>query len=149
MVQHGEEAAADLKNGFKGGDEMSDQDLCYLTATEALDRFRKKKLSPVELMKAVVARAEKVQPKLKPYTYMHFDEAMELARKAEAKYAKGARTGALEGLPIAIKDESYIEGKPTSFGSLITKDTIPDHSSVNNERILKAGAIVLGRTATP
>src|SRR3954468_18782742 len=128
---------------------MADQELCYLTATEALARFRAKKLSPVELMEAVIARAEKVQPKLRPFTYMHFDEAMELARKAEAKYAKGARTGALEGLPIAIKDESYIAGKPTSFGSLITKDTIPDKTSVNNERILKAGGIVHARTATP
>ena len=128
---------------------MSDQELCYLTATEALARFRARKLSPVELMKALIARAEKVQPKLKPFTYMHFEEALDLAKQAEAKYAKGAKTGALEGLPIAIKDESYIKGKPTSFGSLITKDTIPEKSSVNNERILKAGAIVLGRTATP
>jgi amidase len=128
---------------------MSDQELCYLTATEALARFRAKKLSPVELMKALIARAEKVQPKLKPFTYTHFEEALDLARQAEAKYAKGARTGALEGLPIAIKDESYIKGKPTSFGSLITKGFIPDKTSANNERILKAGAIVLGRTATP
>src|SRR5690349_1836028 len=122
------------------GDDMADQELCYLTATEALARFRAKKLSPVELMEAVIARAEKVQPKLKPYTYTHFDEALELAKKAEAKYAKGGKTDALEGLPIAIKDESYIAGKPTSFGSLITKDTVPDKSSVNNERILKQGA---------
>jgi amidase len=128
---------------------MSDVDLCYITATEALARFRKKKLSPVELMQALIARAEKLQPKLKPYTYMHFDEALALARKAEAKYAKGANTGPLEGLAVAIKDESYIAGKPTSFGSLITKDTIPEKSSVNNERILKAGGIVIGRTATP
>src|SRR5690349_1259335 len=132
-----------------GGNEMADNDLCYMTATEALALFKAKKLSPVELMKAVIARAEKVQPKLKPYTYMHFDEALDLAKKAEAKYAKGGRTGALEGLPIAIKDESYIAGKPTSFGSLITKDTVPEKSSVNNERIMNAGAIVLGRTATP
>ena len=83
---------------------MSDSDLCYMTATEALARFKKKKLSPVELMKALIARAEKVQPKLKPYTYMHFDEALSLAKKAEAKYAKGAKTGPLEGLAIAIKD---------------------------------------------
>ncbi len=136
LVQHGQEAAANLK---RTGEDMADQELCYLTATEALARFRAKKLSPVELMQAVIARAEKVQPKLKPYTYMHFDEALDLAKKAEAKYAKGAKTGALEGLPIAIKDESYIAGKPTSFGSLITKDTIPDKTSVNNQRILKAG----------
>ena len=128
---------------------MSDLELCYLTATEALDRFRKKKLSPVELTKALIARAEKIQPKLKPFTFMYFEEALDLAKKAEAKYAKGAKTGPLEGLPIAIKDESYIAGKPTSNGSLIMKDFVPDKSSVNNQRILKAGAMVIGRTATP
>ena len=66
---------------------MSDLELCYLTASEALDRFRRKKLSPVELMQAVIARAEKVQPKLKPFTYTHYEEALELAKKAEAKPA--------------------------------------------------------------
>ena len=128
---------------------MSDVELCYLTATEALKRFKAKKLSPVELMQAVINRAEKIQGKLKPFTYTYYDEALELAKKAEAKYAKGSRTGALEGLPIAIKDESYIKGKPTSFGSLITKDFVAEVTSPNNTRILKAGGIVHGRTATP
>ncbi|MCB2160347.1 MAG: amidase, partial [Rhodobacteraceae bacterium] len=71
------------------------------------------------------------------------------ARKAEARYAKGGRTRALEGLPVAIKDESYIKGKPTSNGSLILKDHVADHTSPVNERILRAGAIVHARTATP
>src|SRR5690606_30467217 len=70
-------------------------------------------------------------------------------RKAEGRYAKGARTGALEGLPIAIKDESMIAGKPGSGGSLILKDEIATRSSVNNARIMKAGGIVHARTATP
>ena len=74
---------------------------------------------------------------------------MALAKKAEAKYAKGARTGALEGLPIGIKDESYIKGKPTSNGSLIMKDYVGDHTSPMNERIIAAGGIVHARTATP
>jgi amidase len=128
---------------------MSDADLCYLTATEALRLFKAKKLSPVELMAAVIARAERIQEKYKPFTFTYFDEAMDLAKKAEAKYAKGARTGALEGLPIGIKDESFIAGQPTSFGSLITKDFVPESTSTNNQRILKAGAIVHARTATP
>ncbi len=128
---------------------MRDVDLCYLTATDALKLFKAKKLSPVELMSAVIARAEKIQSKLKPFTFTHFDEALDLAKKAEAKYAKGARTGALEGLPIGIKDESFIKGKPTSFGSLITRDFVPDVTSPNNERILRAGGIVHARTATP
>ena len=103
---------------------MRDDDLCYLTASEAQKLFRARKLSPVELMKALIARAESVDKKLKAFTFKHFDEALENARKAEAKFMKaGARLGALEGLAIGIKDESFIAGKPTSFGSLITKDS--------------------------
>ena len=128
---------------------MRDDELCYMPATEALARFRDKSLSPVELMAAVIARAEQTEPKRNAITYRHFDEAMDSARKAEARYAKGGRTRALEGLPVAIKDESYIKGKPTSNGSLILKDHVADHTSPVNERILRAGAIVHARTATP
>ncbi len=128
---------------------MSDLDLCYMPAAEALRQFKAKKLSPVELMEATIRRAEATKKKINCLTYTHFDEAMALARKAEAKYARGARTGALEGLPIGIKDESYIKGKPTSGGSLIMKDYVADHTSPQNARILKAGGIVHARTATP
>ncbi len=128
---------------------MSDLELCYMPAAEALRRFKAKKLSPVELMTAVIRRAETTQKRINAFTFTHFDEAMDLASKAEARYAKGRRTGALEGLPIGIKDESYIRGKPTSQGSLIMKRFIGQHTSPMNERILKAGGIVHARTATP
>ncbi|HEV8392349.1 MAG TPA: amidase [Dongiaceae bacterium] len=130
---------------------MSDLDLRYMSATEALALFRARKLSPVELMKAVIARAEVVNKKVNAFTFTYFDEALAAARKSEAKYAKtGARLGALEGLPVAVKDESWIKGKPTSYGSLIYgKDNVAETTSPNNERILKAGGIVHARTATP
>jgi len=128
---------------------MSDLELCYLPASEALRLFKAKKLSPVELMAATIHRAEAVQKKINAFTYTHYDEAMDLAKKAEAKYARGAKTGALEGLPVGIKDESYIKGKPTSQGSLIMKDYIGLHTSPMNERIIRAGGIVHARTATP
>ncbi len=128
---------------------MSDTDLCYMPAAEALRLFRKKKLSPVELMEATIRRAEATRDKINCFTYTHFDEAMDLARKAEARYAKGKARGALEGLPIGIKDESFIKGKPTSGGSLIYKDYVGEHTSPMNERILKEGGIVHARTATP
>ncbi|MEI5677874.1 MULTISPECIES: amidase [unclassified Mesorhizobium] len=128
---------------------MSDLDLCYMPASEALKRFKAKKLSPVELMEAVIKRAEATKDKVNAFTNTHFDEAMDLAKKAEAKYAKGKKTGALEGLPIGIKDESYIKGKPTTGGSLIMKDFVADSSSTMNERVIKAGGIVHARTATP
>jgi len=128
---------------------VSDLDLCYIPAGEALRLFKAKKLSPVELMEATIRRAEATARKVNAFTYTHFDEAMALARKAEAKYAKGARARALEGLPIGIKDESYIKGKPTSQGSLIMKDYVGEHTSPMNERIIRAGGIVHARTATP
>ncbi len=128
---------------------MSDLDLCYMPAHEALRLFKAKKLSPVELMQATIRRAEATKSAINCFTFTHFEEAMGLAAKAEVKYARGARTGALEGLPIGIKDESYIKGKPTSHGSLLSRDAIGGHTSTMNERIIKAGGIVHARTATP
>lgn len=128
---------------------MTDLDLCYLPATDAIKRFKAKTLSPVELLDALIRRAEEVEPVINAFTYRHFDEAMDKAKKAEAKYASGKRTRALEGLPIGIKDESFIKGKPTSSGSLIMKDFVADRTSVGNDRIMRAGGIVHARTATP
>ena len=128
---------------------MSDLDLIYLPAHEALRRFKARELSPVELMEATIERAESLKSSVNALTYTHFDEAMDKARKAEAKYARGARTGVLEGLPVGIKDESEIKGKPTSSGSLILKDHIASETSTMNARIMAAGGIVHARTATP
>ena len=55
---------------------MSDLDLCYLPAHEALRRFKSRELSPVDLMEAVIARAEAVKDPVNAFTYTHFDEAM-------------------------------------------------------------------------
>ncbi|MCB1342009.1 MAG: amidase [Pseudooceanicola sp.] len=124
-------------------------DLCYLSASDAIAAFTARTLSPVELMEATIQRAEAVQERLKPFTYTHYDEAMDAAKVAEARYASGAPLGPLDGLPVGIKDESMIAGKPTSSGSLILKDFVADTTSVVNERILAAGGIVHARTATP
>ena len=58
---------------------MTDLDLCYLPAHEALRRFKARTLSPVELMEAVIARAEAVKDPVNAFTFTHFDEAMHLA----------------------------------------------------------------------
>lgn len=128
---------------------MSDLELCYMSASAAIKQFKNKALSPVELLEALVKRSEEVQPAINAFTYQHFEEALDRARKAEMKYSNGRRVGVLEGLPIGIKDESYIKGKPTSNGSLILKDSIGKYTSVNNQRIMRAGGVIHARTATP
>lgn len=125
-------------------------DLCYLSASEALARFKARKLSPVELMKALIARAEAVQPKINAFTFTYFDQALDKASAAEARYMKtDGRVRPLEGIPFAVKDEAYIKGWPTSSASLISKDKIAETTSPEIERMLKAGVIVHARTATP
>src|SRR5262245_24389397 len=129
---------------------MSDLELCYLPATEAIARFKAKTLSPVELMKAVINRAEKVEKKINAFPIKHYDRALEQAKKAEAKYARtDGRTRPLEGLPVAIKDEALIKNERVTFGSLIYKDFVAEETNPSIDRLLKAGAIMHARAAAP
>lgn len=124
--------------------------LAYLPASEALARFRSRELSPVELMEAVIARAEEVEPTVNAFAQTYFDEALAAAREAEARYGgKGEAPRPLEGLAVAIKEEEAIEGQPWTLGSLIYKDQVADYTSVFARRHLDAGAIVHARTTTP
>ncbi len=125
-------------------------DLHYLSAAEAIALFRARKLSPVELVGAVIERAEKVEPRINAFTDKHFDRALEQAKRAEARYAKpGGRVRPLEGIPLAVKDEAAIEGERTTRGSLILKDHVDATTSPIIERLLRAGAIVHARSTAP
>ena len=69
---------------------MSDTELCYLSATEALSRFRNRSLSPRELLEALIRRAESIEPVINSFADRYFDEALTAAIKAERRYAKGS-----------------------------------------------------------
>lgn len=125
-------------------------DLCFLPAIEALRVFRSRELSPVELMTAVIARAEAVEPAINAFTYTFFDEALERAREAEARYAGGGEEPRpLEGIPLALKDEVAVEGWPWENASLTLKDEVAPHTAPIAERVFASGAIVHARAATP
>jgi Asp-tRNA(Asn)/Glu-tRNA(Gln) amidotransferase A subunit family amidase len=68
---------------------MSSIELNYLTAAEALEQFRAKKLSPVEYLRAIIDQRERVNPKVNAFTYTFFERALEQATAAEARYVKG------------------------------------------------------------
>ncbi len=126
------------------------EELCYLSAREALARFRDRSLSPVELMEAIARRIEAVNPQINAFTYTYLDEAMSEARAAERRYmGHGGKPRALEGLPVCIKDETTIKGQCTTSGSLIYRDNIDTRTSFSVERILRAGGIVHARSTAP
>jgi Asp-tRNA(Asn)/Glu-tRNA(Gln) amidotransferase A subunit family amidase len=127
---------------------MHDDELCYVSATEALRRFRDGTLSPVELVDAVIARAAATEPVVNALCMRYFDEAREHARRAERAWRDGSARP-LEGIPVAIKDEALIAGRVTTNGSLLLADHVAATTDVTVQRLLDAGAIVHARTATP
>ena len=119
-----------------------------LTAAGALARMRAKELSPRELLSSVVARAETVEPVVNAICERRFEEAEAAAADSEARYASGEGVRALEGLPVALKEEMPVEGWRMRYGSL-TVDEVATHTVPVPERIFAAGAVVHARTTTP
>lgn len=129
----------------------ADLDLCYLSATEAVARFKTRDLSPVELLQALIQRNLDLNPSLNATTETFFDEALVAARKAEGKYrnARSQSLRPLEGVTVAIKDFHSIKGRRTTYGSKAYADFKPASTAPTVERLFKAGAILLSRTTTP
>jgi Asp-tRNA(Asn)/Glu-tRNA(Gln) amidotransferase A subunit family amidase len=100
--------------------ERSTSELHYISATEALALFRSRDLSPVELMEAVVARAEHVDGDVNAFCHTYYDLALQQAKDAERVYATDPQSARpLEGLPIALKAEVEIAGEPATMASLV------------------------------
>jgi aspartyl-tRNA(Asn)/glutamyl-tRNA(Gln) amidotransferase subunit A len=130
---------------------LTTEDLVYLSATEAQHLFATRELSPVELMRAVIERTEKVEPTVNAFTERLFDEAMEQAAHAERRYlGKGGLTPRpLEGLLIAAEEKHAIVGRSLTEGSLVNEGNIATENAPIIDRIAAAGGIIHARTTTP
>lgn len=129
---------------------MQQADLAYLPATEQLRLFRARELSPVEVLRAQVARADALAESVNALTWRFTEEAMQQAKAAEARYlGQGDAPRALEGITLAMKEEMPVEGQPITSASLIFADEIADHTSPMAQRLLDAGAIIHARTTAP
>ena len=128
---------------------MTDTSLCFLTAVELAHKISSGELSAVETMEAHLAQIEKVNPQVNAIVTLLPEMAMEEARKADEKLARGEKVGPLHGLPVAHKDLVQTKGIRTTFGSLVYEDFIPEEDALLVERLREAGAILLGKTNTP
>jgi Asp-tRNA(Asn)/Glu-tRNA(Gln) amidotransferase A subunit family amidase len=123
-------------------------DLHYLSATQALSHFNSGELSPVELLDAVLTRAEDIAETVNPFADRYFDEARQRAQEAEANYRSG-NARPLEGLPLLVKDSSAIKGTRATVGSLMNAERIDDHTDPTVERLMAAGGNFFARATCP
>ena len=129
---------------------MSDERLCWTPATELAALIRKKKVSPVEVLDAVLDRIERLNPKLNAFVTLTDEQARREAKAAErALSKKGARLGPLHGVPFSVKDLVITKGVRTTFGTPLYRDNVPNEDAPMVERLKAAGAIMLGKTNTP
>ena len=128
---------------------MNDDDLCYTPATELARLIRRKSVSPVEILRATIARAEALNPQLNAICTPMFEAATKDARAAEAAVMRGEHLGLLHGIPTTIKDLALTKGVRSMAGSNLYRDRIPaiDHAHV--ERLREAGAVLIGKTTVP
>ena len=124
-------------------------DLCALTATELLDAYRKRTLSPVEAAEAVLARIKKLNPAFNAFNLVS-DKALDEARASEARWSAGAPQGLLDGVPVSIKDIILTRGWPTLRGSKTVDPAGPwNDDAPATARLREHGAVILGKTTTP
>ncbi len=124
-------------------------DISQLNAGELLRLYRRKELSPVEVLRNTLERVTCFEPQINAFVLLDQDGALSAARASETRWGKGKPMGLVDGLPATIKDIIDVKGLPTRKGSLTTSMTPPTHDAPAVARLKEQGAIILGKTATP
>ena len=121
-------------------------DFAYLTARDLVAAYRRRDLSPVEVVTATLDRAEALQPRLNAFITICRDQALAAARFAEAA---SEPLGPLHGVPFSAKDLIPTAGVRTTWGSKVFADDVPETDAIAVARMKAAGAILIGKTTTP
>src|SRR6266480_6423203 len=116
-----------------------------LSLSEVSQLLRQKKISPVELTQACLARIESLNPTLNAFITVTAESALAAARGAEAQIARGGWKGPLHGIPIAVKDLLDTAGVRTTAASALFKDRVPAEDAEAVRRLRAAGAVLLGK----
>lgn len=124
-------------------------ELDFASALQAAGAIRAKKISSAELTRHVFERIDRYNPALNAFVYQLRDEALAQAKKADEALAKGEATGAFHGVPIHVKESFAVRGQPSTWGIGAFKDVKASRNSAAVERLLGAGAVLIGATNVP
>ena len=128
-----------------GASNPGPDELTALSLWDAAEHVRGRKVSPVELTSACLARIERLNPVLNAFITVTADQALADARAAEQEIVRGRRRGPLHGIPIALKDLFDTAGVKTTAGSAIFADRVPSQDAEVVRRLKQAGAVLVGK----
>jgi aspartyl-tRNA(Asn)/glutamyl-tRNA(Gln) amidotransferase subunit A len=125
---------------------MKGDEIALLSIAELAPLVRKKKVSPVELVGAALARIEKWNGSLNAYLTVLAEAARRDAVRAEREIRGGRYRGPLHGIPISLKDNIWTRGVRTTAGSKVLADFVPEEDATVAQKLRRAGAILTGKT---
>ncbi len=134
-----------MKKNVRTADGATD-DFAYWSIAEAAAQLRRRKISPVELAQAALARIESLNPRLNAFITVTAERAMRDARTAEREMTRGKFRGLLHGIPITLKDNIWTSGVRTTAGSKFLRDFFPAGDAQVAKKLADAGAVLLGKT---
>jgi len=128
---------------------MERTELCFTPATRLAVAIRARTLSPVEIVEAVLARIEAVNPRINAYLTVDADGARAAAKAAEGAVMRGGALPPLHGLPVSIKDLEPVAGLRCTYGSKFYEHNVAEADGIIAERVRAAGGVIIGKTNTP
>ena len=117
-----------------------------LTALQLADKIKKHEVSVLDGVKEVFSKIEEKDGRIHAYLDTYKKEAYARAKEVEKGIEDGTYTGPLAGVPIAIKDNICVQGKPTTCASKILEGFVPQYQADVISRLEKAGMIIIGKT---
>jgi aspartyl-tRNA(Asn)/glutamyl-tRNA(Gln) amidotransferase subunit A len=114
-----------------------------------LAAYRRKKLSPVEVVRAVLERIERYNGVVNAWCHLEANGALARARESEARWMAASPMGLADGVPVGIKDNILVAGMPTRYGSKLSSDKPARDDAPAVARLREHGAVILGKTAMP
>ncbi|MGQ0752379.1 MAG: amidase [Betaproteobacteria bacterium] len=119
------------------------------SATRISSLLAGKKVSPVEVLQAVLQRYESVNPAINAVVTLDAEGAYAAARASEQRIVRGERLSELDGVPVTIKDNIHVKGVRATWGSELYHDYVPQRDELAVARLRSAGAVIVGKTNTP
>jgi aspartyl-tRNA(Asn)/glutamyl-tRNA(Gln) amidotransferase subunit A len=127
---------------------MSQPDLALLSVQQLSEQLQQRRVSPVDVTDAYLARIGSQDSKLQSFVEVYAEDARLAARGADAAIRAGHAVGPLHGIPIAIKDLVEIEGKTVTGGCEVWRERKATRTATLARRLMAQGMIVLGKTHT-